>query len=178
MKILQIIGLVLLVIIALPLVIALFVKKDYAIEREIIINSPSTEVYTYLKYLNNHRNFSVWEMADPNLQRAFRGVDGTLGAVSAWDSKMDSVGKGEMEIVTLTEGRHIDLDIRFFKPFAANAKGFFATDASGENAARVRWGFKSRMAYPFNLFLLLGMENKLGNDLQKGLNNLKNILEK
>ena len=48
MKILKIILIVLGLIIAMPLVIALFVKKDYAVEREIIISKPKQEVFDYV----------------------------------------------------------------------------------------------------------------------------------
>jgi hypothetical protein len=40
MKLLKRILIVLLVIIAIPLIVALFLKQDYAVEREIVINKP------------------------------------------------------------------------------------------------------------------------------------------
>jgi hypothetical protein len=48
MKVLKklLVGLVALV--ALVLIIALFVKKDYAVEREVTINKPKAEVFEYL----------------------------------------------------------------------------------------------------------------------------------
>ena len=44
---------VLLIIIAIPLVGALFVKKSYSVEREIIIDKPKAEVFNYIKFLKN-----------------------------------------------------------------------------------------------------------------------------
>ncbi len=58
MKILKKIIIVLGVIIAILLLVALFVKKDYAVEKEIVINKPKTEVFEYIKYLKNQDNFS------------------------------------------------------------------------------------------------------------------------
>ena len=48
MRILKKILVVLAIIIAIPLIVALFVKKDYAVEREVIINKPKAEVFNYI----------------------------------------------------------------------------------------------------------------------------------
>ena len=56
MKILKRILLVIVIIIALALITALFVKKDMKAEREVIINKPRTEVYNYVKYLRNQND--------------------------------------------------------------------------------------------------------------------------
>ena len=49
MKVLKIILIILLVLIAIPLVAALFLPKDYAVKREVIINKPHEEVYGYVR---------------------------------------------------------------------------------------------------------------------------------
>ena len=51
MKTLKKILLVIAIIIAIPLVIALFVKREYSIERTITINKPKQEVFDYVKHL-------------------------------------------------------------------------------------------------------------------------------
>ena len=79
MKILKVILIVIAVIVAIPLVLALFVKRDYSVEREVIINKPKQEVYDYVKYLKNQNNYSKWAGMDPNMRAAFRGTDGYSG---------------------------------------------------------------------------------------------------
>jgi len=81
MKIAKRILLGILGIIVLLLVVALFVKKEYAVEREIAINKPKQEVFDYVKFLKNQDNFSVWAQTDPNMKKDFRGTDGTVGVV-------------------------------------------------------------------------------------------------
>ena len=87
MKIVKKVLIVVVVIVAIPLIIALFVKKEYSIEREITINKPQQEVFSYVKYLKNQDNYSKWVMTDPAMKKDFRGTDGTEGFVYAWDSK-------------------------------------------------------------------------------------------
>ncbi len=68
----------LVVLISIPLLVALFVKKEYVVERDIIIERPVTEVFSYLKYLKNQDNFSKWASMDPNMKKSTRGVDGSV----------------------------------------------------------------------------------------------------
>jgi hypothetical protein len=51
------------------------------------------------------------------------------------------------------------------------------TEALSEGQTKVKWGFSGSNKYPMNVMNGL-MKWSLGNDLQKGLNNLKDILEK
>lgn len=166
-------------LVVLLLIIAVFVKKEYAIVREITISKPKLIVFNYLKQLKNQDNFSKWSSMDPNMKKEYRGTDGTAGFVSAWDSNQKNVGKGEQEIKKIIEGERIDFEIRFIKPFAGIANAYLLTESLSENITWVKWGFDSKMNFPMNLMLLFSNMDKLvGNDLATGLSNLKNILEK
>ena len=179
MKIFKKIVIVLPIIIAIPLLVALFVKKDYAVEREIVINQPIEVVFGYIKFLKNQDNFSNWATMDPGMKKTYRGTDGTVGFVSAWESQKDDVGTGEQEIKKITEGERIDYELRFIKPFESTEKAYMITEATGDNQTKVKWGFSGRMDYPMNLMLLfMNFEELIGNDFETGLNRLKGELEK
>ena len=179
MKIVKKILLVLLGIVVLFLVIALFVKKEYAVEREITINKSRQTVFDYVKYLKNQSNYSVWAQMDPNMKKEYRGTDGTVGFVSAWDSNVKDVGKGEQEIKAIKEGERLDFELRFKVPFEATDYAYIVTEQAGENQTKVKWGFNGKMPYPMNTMLLfMNMDEMLGKDLETGLTNLKTVLEK
>lgn len=178
MKIIKRLLIGIVVLIALVLIIAIFVKKEYAVEREVVINKPKSEVFEYIKYLKNQDSFSVWAMKDPNMKKEFKGEDGTVGFISAWDSDMKDVGKGEQEITGIIEGSKVDYELRFIKPFEATDNAYMTTEAGSDNQTTVKWGFHGKMDYPMNFMLLfMNMEDILGKDLQQGLNNLKNKVE-
>ena len=169
---------VILVIIVIPLIIALFVKKEYAVEREIVINRPKQEVFDYIKYLRNQDNYSVWVMLDPAMKKEFKGTDAQPGFVSSWDSNNKKAGKGEQEITKITEGERIDLALHFIKPFEGRATAYMKTTALTPSQTTVRWVLNSAMKYPMNFMLLfMNMDKMIGNDLATGLVNLKTILE-
>lgn len=179
MKILRKIAIVILSLIALLLVVALFVRKDYAVVREVTINKPSQEVFDYVKFLKNMDNYSVWAKLDPNMKKEYRGTDGTVGFVSAWESNVKNVGTGEQEITKIVPGQRLDVELRFVKPFKSTDYAYMITENVSDNQTKVMWGFTGKMPYPMNLMLLcMNMDKMLGNDLEIGLNNLKSTLER
>ena len=178
MRILKIILIVILIIIAIPLLTALFVKKDYAVEREITINKPKQEVFDYIKYLKNQDHYSKWAMMDPDMKKTYRGTDATVGFVSAWESDKKDVGTGEQEIKKITEGERLDFELRFIKPFESTEAAYMITEPVSENQTKVRWGFNGHMNYPMNLVILfMDFDKMIGDDLAIGLQKLKTVLE-
>ncbi|HAH23674.1 MAG TPA: polyketide cyclase [Prolixibacteraceae bacterium] len=178
MKALKIIGLTLVGIIVLALIIGLFVNGNYAVEREVTINKSKQVVFDYVKYLKNQNNFSVWAKADPNMKKVFTGEDGAVGCVSSWDSKVKDVGKGEQKIIKIADGERIDYELHFIEPFESTDYAYMTTEAVTDNQTKVKWGFNGKMKYPMNLMMLcMNMEKMLAPDLEKGLGNLKSILE-
>ncbi|NOR86652.1 MAG: polyketide cyclase [Bacteroidales bacterium] len=164
---------------AFILIVAAFVDQDYMVTRSVKINQPNEVVFDYVKYLKNQDNYSVWSQIDPNMKKTFTGTDGTVGFISAWDSKHPDVGSGEQEIMNIIEGERIDFELRFLKPFEMVSPAFMITEPVSAYQTKIEWGFEGHMNYPMNLMLLfMDMEEVLGKDLQDGLNDLKIILEK
>ena len=179
MKMLKKILLVIAILIALPLIIALFVKTEYAIQKEITINKPKQLVFDYIVLLKNQDHFSKWANMDPNMKKTYQGTDGTIGFISAWESTNEEVGTGEQEIKKITEGERIDFELRFIKPFEATESAFMNTESISENETKVVWGFNGHMPYPMNFMMLfMNIEKMIGDDLQTGLDNLKAELDK
>ena len=179
MKILRTILIVIAILIAIPLVVALFVKKDYAVERDIVINKPVQDVFGYIKYLKNQDNYSKWNTVDPNMKKSFKGEDGQVGFVAAWESSDDNVGTGEQEIVSIAENQRIETKLRFMEPFESEDDAYMTTTAIDSLSTRVTWGFSGRFPYPMNLMqLTMDMDEAVGSDLAVGLENLKKLMER
>ncbi|MGJ1433076.1 SRPBCC family protein [Sphingobacterium spiritivorum] len=179
MKILKKILLAILALVVILLIAALFLKKDYAVKREIVINKPREVVFEYIKYIKNQNYYSKWATMDPNMKKTYTGTDGTPGFISAWDSEQKDVGKGEQEIKKITEGERIDMEIRFIEPFESKDKAYMITESISPTSTKVIWGFDGHMDYPMNLTLLcMDFDKMLGGDLETGLQRLKGQLEK
>lgn len=178
MKILKKILIAIVGLVVLILIIAIFTKKEYTVERQITINKPTNEVFDYIKILKNSNNYSVWNQMDPNMKREYTGTDGTVGFIYAWDSQEKNVGKGEQEIAKIEEGNRIDYAIRFYRPWEGNGTSYMITEPAGDNQTSTKWAFQGKMGWPMNAMLLfMDMDKMMGPDLEKGLATLKTILE-
>ena len=120
-------------------------------------------------YFNGEKEFK---------KKSFKGTDGTVGFVSAWDSQNEVVGAGEQEIKKVEEGKRIDYELRFLRPFESTETAYIATDSLAKDKTKVTWAFNGHMKYPMNIMLpFMKLEARIGGDLSTGLGNLKGILE-
>jgi hypothetical protein len=163
-------------IIALVLIIGLFMKKGYRTHKEINIDAPQQKVFDYLKLVKNQENFNKWVMLDPNMKTELKGTDGTVGFVYSWNGNKEA-GEGEQEIKSITEGKKIDVELRFVRPFAGIAHATLSTESLANNQTKVTWNTESQIKYPLNIMLpmIVGMMEK---DMGTSLNTLKSIQEK
>lgn len=173
---LTIILIVVATIIALPFAVALFVKKEYRMEAEVVIHKPSPEVFNYTKLIRNQEHYSKWVMTDPDMKKTLTGTDGTIGFMYAWESEDKSVGKGAQEIISLVDNQQINTEIRFIKPFEGTSHVTMTTDSTGQDETRVTWVMEGKSKYPMNITNLF-MGKMLKNDMQISLQKLKNNLE-
>lgn len=178
MKILKYILIVVGAIIAVFLIIPLFVKNDYQVVRTVTINKSKNDVFAYIKMLKNHDNFNVWSKMDPKMTKTFDGTDGTVGFHTTWKSANGEVGEGEQTIKSIVEGSTVEYDLHFIKPMDGKANANMKCEELTPTSTKVTWEFKSRMSYPMNIILLfMDMDQILGTQLQKGLDDLKKIQE-
>ncbi|MDX1542944.1 MAG: SRPBCC family protein [Christiangramia sp.] len=177
MKTLKSIGIVVLAFVVLLLIVALFVSRDFHYEKSITIDRPIGEVWEHTNSLAALDEWSPWNEFDPNMKKEMTGVDGTVGAMSSWESDHEKVGKGSQTISKVEAPRLLATDLKFYTPYESEAKGYVKLDEAG-NSTVVTWGFDSEMPYPFNLMkLTMDMEEEVGKDFEMGLQKLKRIAE-
>ena len=167
---------ILAVIVAAFFFTALLVKKDFSLEKDIVINKTQKEVFDYLKLIRNQEKYSVWVMRDPKVNIIYTGTDGTVGFKSAWTSNDKNVGIGEQEIIKMTEGVSTEVEIRFKKPFEATNWAKTTVSAVNEQETRVQQLFYGRSKFPMNIMNLF-MDKLLGKDMLQNLVNMKKNLE-
>jgi hypothetical protein len=177
-KILVGVGVVAVLLVATIAVLGAIAPTDLHVEREVVIDKPKDVVFEDLKYVKNHERWSPWFKRDPNLVKAYRGEDGTVGFVNSWSGN-DQVGVGEQEIKKIAEGERIDYELRFKKPMEDTSKAYLITEAVGENQTKVKWGMQGKTPFPGNVIcMLMNMKQSLAKDFDEGLGMLKTELEK
>ncbi len=172
MKTLKKIVIVLLILFAIPLIVALFVPNQSTSEGQIVINKPKQEVFDYIKYVKNQDNFGVWQLSDPDMNTTEEGQDGTFGFKYSWDSK--KLGKGAQVITNIIEGERMESDMFFYDFDDTPSKTYFTVEEQPENQTLVKWGISWDTPYPWNLMSLFFNMDK---DFNQGLEKLKEIVE-
>ena len=175
MNIVVIILLVISGIIALLLIVALFMKREHYVKREIIINAPRQKVFDYVRFLKNQETFNKDAMVEPDRKKEFKGTDGTVGFIYSWSGNK-SAGEGEKEIKNIIEGKKIETEIRFVKPMAATASIIMEAESLSDDQTKVSWSNAGTLNYPLNVLIPM-MEKNVAKDMDISLVTLKNILE-
>lgn len=178
MKILKYIGIAVLIIVAIPLIVALFVSKDANYSKSIAIDAPVHVVWKNVNSLADLDKWSPWNDRDPGMKKDWKGTDGTVGASQSWESDVESVGSGSQTISKIEAPNLLETDLNFYEPYESEAKAYVKLTADGGRTV-VTWGFESEMPYPFNLMgLFMNLDEMLDEDYNKGLERLKQICEK
>jgi hypothetical protein len=173
------IGGLIILLVAVAAILAFVLPTEIKVERDVTINKPRAEVFSYLKMLKNQNDWGPWYKKDPAMKQEYRGADGTVGFTASWNSTNDQVGEGEQEIKNITDGERVDTELRFKRPFESKSDAYMITEAAGDNQTKVRWGFTGSMPRPMNLMcLFIDMDKEVGKDFEEGLTTLKSNLER
>lgn len=164
-------------IVLLLLILSLIAPKGYNVFRKIEINKPISEVFEHLKYLQKQQEWSPWVRKDPNMEKKLTGTDGEVGAISYWNGNKE-VGEGEQEITKIIDGKRIEGELRFLKPWKSTSDCYFDVKEIGGGKTEVTWGFSGKNKFPISIMMLfMNMDKAVGKDFEEGLRTLKEQLE-
>lgn len=157
----------------------ILMPKEFHVERNIAINRSRDDVFAYIRMIRNNTHWNSWALKDPNAERGFRGVDGTLGATATWKSPVRELGTGEQEITEIIDGRRLSCQIRLFSPFKATFPSVLETESITPTQTKVTMIMHDRMRFPRGLMCMLMNQNKkIASEFDASLASLKALLEK
>src|SRR6188508_2397779 len=107
------------------------------------------------------------QMAGPDRKRKFKGTDGTVGYIYAWSGDKNA-GVGEKEIKNISEGKKIEMEIRFVKPMRATASIVMETRSLSDDQTSVSWSNAGVLNYPLNILIPM-MEKHVAKDMDSSL---------
>lgn len=176
MKILKYLFFAVLALVALFLIAAAFIPKEYDIVLTETINRPKAEVYDYVKLFEKQKEYSEWIKPDPNLDIKITGTDGTVGATHHWNSQVDDVGEGSQTITAMTPDQ-IDVDIKFIRPMAGGASVKNKFESIDSSSTKLTMAFHTTAPYPMNLPSYLFGKGMIEKTEKQILANIKQKLE-
>lgn len=134
-------------LILLVIVLAFIAPKSYHVYRAIEINQPTSNVWEHIKYLGKQQEWSPWAKKNPEMEHKIIGTDGKIGAISYWNGNKE-VGEGEQEITKIVDGKRMEQELRFIKPFKSQSDCYIDLEEIDNSRSRVIWGFKGKKNSP------------------------------
>jgi len=177
MKALRTILIIVGALVAVLLLIAAFLPKEYELEKEVVVDATPAQVYPFVQTFEKRGEWYPWYRRDPNMKRSLEGPDGKIGTISRWEGDPETVGSGWQELVRLEEDQRVETELTFTEPFESTAMSYM--DLKEEDGKTlVAWGFESRFPFPMNaLIAVMGLEGAVGKDYEEGLAKLKEVVE-
>jgi hypothetical protein len=163
-------------IITLLVIVVAMQPTEFHVERSATISAPAPVVFAQVNDFHNWEAWSPWAKLDPAMKKTYEGASAGTGAISTWAGNIQ-VGEGR---ATITESRPSDLiriKLEYVKPFAAVNTAEFTFKPEGDQTA-VTWklfGTKNFISKAIGLFM--DMDKMVGGQFEKGLAQLKSIVE-
>jgi uncharacterized protein YndB with AHSA1/START domain len=156
---------------------AMLRPKEYSFSRSTTISSSPADVYAFISDMKRFDEWSPWAKLDPSSQKTFEGSAGTEGQVYAWSGN-DKVGEGKMRVTRLMPNQSVDIALEFIRPFADTANTSWSLKDEGSGTT-VTWTMSGERKSLFQkvLGLVLPMDTMVGKDFEKGLAQLKTLVE-
>ena len=164
-------------IVVVLLAVVAMQSSDFRVERKATIPAPPAEVFAQVRDLHKWQAWSPWEQVDPEMKRTYSGAATGTGASYAWVGNRN-VGEGRMTITECRPNELIRIRLEFFKPFKATNTAEFTFQPQGDRQTAVTWSmFGPKNFFAKALHLCISMDKMIGGQFDKGLANLKAVVE-
>ncbi len=141
---------VIFVLIHIPFIVGLFIERKFEIEKEVLIEKPIDEVFSYVKDLRNQQEYSAWIHSNTHTIQKVEGPIAKNGFTVYWESKRPLNSSIKQSIIQIVDKNTVETQIHFDFPFKWHYNMFFYTDSIDENSTKVIWKVKGENPYPFN----------------------------
>lgn len=151
--------------------------SDYVISREVTIRAPAEKVFPYLNNAKLAANWSPWSELDPKAKMSFSGPDEGVGSRTSW-ADGEKLGTGSATIIESVANQSVRIKLEYAKPFEMTQDAAYSIKSSG-GETKVVWSVQGKNTFMGRVMCAFGnMDKMVGGIFEKGLLNLKNLVEK
>jgi hypothetical protein len=171
------IALVVIVVLLIAFVVIVALQPaDFRIARSATFAAPASDVFAQVNDFHHWDAWSPWAKIDPAMKQTYEGAPTGTGASYSWLGN-NKVGEGTMTIMDSRPTDLISIKLEFRRPFKATNTAEFAFKADGQRTT-VTWSMSGRNSFMFKAFgLFMSMDKMLGAEFEKGLANMKAVVE-
>lgn len=168
--------LVLVALLAVFVAVVALQPSDYRVERTTTIAADPAQVFPHVNDFHKWEAWSPWAKIDPDAKVTFEGPETGKGAVMTWDGD-DNVGAGKMTLVESDPDKAVKIKVTFARPFEGGTNSDFSFTPKGDQTD-VAWAMHGTHNFVEKAFCLVfnGL-NMIGKDIDKGLAQLKSVVE-
>jgi hypothetical protein len=167
----------LVVVVALVIGYAAMQPADYVVTRSTTIKAPAEKIFPYLNNSKLAEQWGPWSEVDPNAKMAYSGPDEGVGSKASWDSS-GQLGTGSATIVDSRPNERVRIELAYSKPMVMNQISDYIVEPKGEETT-VTWRVEGKNSLPGRVMcLFMNMDKMVGGMFEKGLSNLKALVEK
>jgi effector-binding domain-containing protein len=141
-----------------------------SVSKSITIDETAGNIFSKLNDFNHWTAWSPWLIMEPEASVTVSDD----AKYYHWEG--ERVGEGEMKIISEKENEKVDYDLTFLKPWKSHAKVTFILESAGDST-KVTWTMDSSLPW-FMFWMKASMEGFIGMDFERGLNMLKDYIEK
>jgi len=164
-------------ILVIFLIVVALQPADFRITRSATIAAPASVVFEQVNDFHKWNDWSPWAKLDPNAKNSFEGPPAGVGACFAWAGN-NEVGEGRMTITDSKPNELVLMKIEFIKPFTATNTTEFTFKPEGNQTAAT-WTMSGHNNFIGKAMgLIMNCDKMVGGQFEKGLANLKAIVEK
>lgn len=168
--------LVLLLLLAGFAVVVAMQPAEFRIERTTRISAPPAAVFARVNDMHRWDAWSPWEKVDPGMKRSYSGAEAGQGAVYAWSGN-NEVGAGSMTIIESRPNELVRIRLDFERPFRDTSIAEFTFRPDG-NQTVVTWTMDGKKNFVSKaVCLFMDMDKMVGGMFEKGLTDLKTVVE-
>jgi len=158
------------------LVIAAYLlPRQVHVDRSITIDAPRATVFARINGFQTFNTWSPWFELDPNATYTFEGPATGAGAKMSWVGDPSTLGSGSQVVTAVQADERVASDVDFGQGGIARQVISLAANGAGTN---VTWGIDIDLGLnPVSRYFGLVMDGMVGKDFEKGLGNLKKVVE-
>jgi hypothetical protein len=143
------------------------------VKRQTVIATPPEKVFAVIADLARAKDWQPWPRMDPDIKITIEGEPHSVGQKMSWESAM--LGNGSQVITSLDDGRRIGVDLDFGEMGKSSASFELVAVGGGTGVA---WGLESPLDGILMRWMGLMFDRMIGADFEKGLADLKGLVEK
>jgi effector-binding domain-containing protein len=161
------------VFLALIVIFSFFLPSKVRVERSLVMNAAPEIVFNQVNNLKNWENWDAWSKMDSAMSKKYEGPESGTNSKRIWESK--KIGNGSMTILDSKPNDSINIQLEFAM---GNPKATFKFEKA-DNGTKVTWIMDSDLGMmPHHKIFGLFEDKMIGPDFEKGLSNMKEIVEK